>query len=74
MAAVVAVVAGLVLWKFDPARMRRLAGAVSNPVTFVQNGGHAAGRDRTSALARGLNPPAAIEQSVGKSQSGETAK
>ena len=44
-AAVVALVAGLVLWKFDPARVRRLAGALSNPVTFVQNGGHAAGQD-----------------------------
>ena len=44
-AAVVALVAGLVLWKFDPARVRRLAGALSDPVTFVQNGGHAAGQD-----------------------------
>ena len=44
-AAVVALVAGLVLWKFDPARIHRLAGAVSNPVAFLQSGGHPAGLD-----------------------------
>ena len=51
-AAVVALVACLVLWKFDPSRVRRLAGALSSPVTFVQNGGHAAGQD-----FRGGPPP-----------------
>ena len=42
-AAVVAVVAGIVLWKFDPARVRRLAGAVTSPVSFLENGGHEGG-------------------------------
>jgi len=39
--AMVAMVAGLVLWKFDPARIRRLTGALSHPVGFLQTGGHA---------------------------------
>lgn len=42
-AALVAAVAGVVLWKFDPARIRRLAGAASNPIAFLQNGGHTDG-------------------------------
>ena len=42
-AVVVALVAGIVLWKFDPARVRRLAGAVANPVSFLGNGGHEGG-------------------------------
>ena len=40
-AAVVALVAGVVLWKFDPARIQRLTRALSHPIVFVQTGGHA---------------------------------
>jgi hypothetical protein len=43
-ALLVAAVSGVVLWKFDPARIHRLAGAFSHPVTFLQNGGHTDGR------------------------------
>jgi len=42
-AAMVALVAGIVLWKFDPARIQRLAGALSSPLEFLQTGGHNAG-------------------------------
>ena len=50
-ALVVGAAAGVVLWKFDPARIRRLAGALSNPVTFFQNGGH------TDNRGPGFRPP-----------------
>ena len=64
-AAVVAVVASLVLWKFDPARVRRLAGALSNPVTFVQSGGRAAGQD-----FRGGPPPGGMPDHFRPQQGG----
>ena len=51
-ALVVGTAAGIVLWKFDPARIRRLAGALSNPVVFFQNGGH------TDNRGPGFQPPA----------------
>ena len=50
-ALVVGTAAGIVLWKFDPARIRRLAGALSNPVVFFQNGGH------TDNRGPGFQPP-----------------
>ena len=53
-AAAAALAAGLVLWKFDPARVRRLAGALSAPVTFLQTGGHTAGQGQDF---RGGPPP-----------------
>ncbi len=43
-AAVATIVAGLVLWKFDPARIHRLAGALAHPVAFLRTGGHPAGQ------------------------------
>ena len=52
-AAVAAVVAGLVLWKFDPARIHRLAGAVAHPVEFLRNGGHPAGQGSGGAMPGG---------------------
>jgi len=36
---VAALAAGLVLWKFDPARIHRLAGAFSNPASFLRGKG-----------------------------------
>ena len=36
---VVALAAGLVLWKFDPSRIHRLAGAITHPTEFLQSGG-----------------------------------
>ena len=37
--AVVALAAGVVLWKFDPARVHRLVGAFSNPTSFLRGKG-----------------------------------
>jgi len=54
-AAVVALVAGVVLWKFDPARVQRLTKALSNPVVFLQTGGHAGGSD-----FRAFSPPGGV--------------
>lgn len=35
---VVALAAGVVLWKFDPARVKRLTGAFVHPLTFLRSG------------------------------------
>jgi hypothetical protein len=38
-AAAVVLAGGVVFWKFDPARVGRLLGAIKNPVAFMQGGG-----------------------------------
>jgi hypothetical protein len=50
---VAALAAGLVLWKFDPARIQRLAGAFSNPADFLRGKGPPM-RPPTSGLQTGF--------------------
>lgn len=52
----VALVAGLVLWKFDPSRIQRLASAVTDPADFLENGAHP-GRPPKGDVAKGGGPP-----------------
>jgi hypothetical protein len=52
---VVALVAGLVLWKFDPARIQRLATAVTDPADFLENGSQP-GRSPKGGVAKGGGP------------------
>ncbi|MBI5393950.1 MAG: hypothetical protein HZA91_01500 [Verrucomicrobia bacterium] len=52
---VVALVAGLVLWKFDPARIHRLVGAVTDPADFLENGSQP-GRPPMGDASKGGRP------------------
>jgi hypothetical protein len=67
---VVALAAGIVLWKFDPARINRLVSAFSDPASFLRGrnppmrraagfpkGGAVPGRDRTFGPPPGDMPP-----------------
>lgn len=59
--AVAALAAGVVLWKFDPARVHRLVGAFSNPTSFLRGKGPPARPKMDGAL----NPKAEAGRSAG---------
>lgn len=52
--AVAGLCSGLVLWKFDAARIERLSSALRNPLLFLETGGHFG---RPEAGLRGGGPP-----------------
>jgi hypothetical protein len=58
--AVTALAAGLVMWKFDPARAQRLVGAFTDPAAFLQHGQRPPGgppMDKGPAGALPMRPP-----------------